>query len=122
MSRDALTLLVLAQAEQLAPIAWGWPPAATLVEEAMAFARGQAGMDSRSSQRIGTWARRWARVHPRLREFYARHADAPEVSAALWAILAHYPTPNGPTIGRLYALWEGQHGSRPGFDMFPKIT
>lgn len=117
----AATLLMLANARDLGPIS-DWPPAGALIDDVLDTARGNGGLSTLQVNRLRVWSSRYTRIHPKVREWYTRHASEPAVGAALWSVLDHRPAPQGAAYGRLMALWVEDYGTPPGFDLLPRMS
>lgn len=118
---NAAIIMLLGNAEDLAPI-HDWPPAGALVEEVLEIARGSGGgLSERDATRLRVWARRYQQLIPQVRDWYARHAGDGAVGAALWCVLDGRPSPSYAAYGQLVKLWEEDHGDRPAFDLCPRI-
>ena len=117
---DALALVLLASAQDLAPLC-GWPPAGALIDDVVETIQGRGGVTLWQMRRLRTWARRYQQLHPVLQEWYALHAGSPLASPVLWYVLDHRRAPSNVVYGKLCAMWEHDHGGRPSYDLMPRI-
>lgn len=112
-------LMVLARVRALAGLR-DWPPVGNLIDDAIAAARGHRGLTDMDAARLDRWAKRWEPIPAELREWFERNAGEACVSPMLWHVLDMRGRPSPGAVGRLYALWERQHGYRPPYSLTPR--
>lgn len=115
----------IALAVELAPLSplKDWQPVAELVEEVLSALRGHGSLSDRDIQRIRRWARRWPRLHPVLREWYAEVApkDARASRALLWLLTSGGELPPDSLRWAARAAMVEWTGREPAFDPLPRM-
>ena len=86
-------------------------------------ARGQGGLSPGEVNRLRTWAARWPRLRPALREFYATHHTDSAVSAALWLVLEGRGVTDRNHRRSLHIAWRraNPETTDPPFDLAPRL-
>jgi hypothetical protein len=115
----------IAFAVELAPLAplRDWPPVAETVGEALSALRGDGSVSERDVQRIRRWSRRWSRLHPVLRDWYAEVApkDDRVSRALLWLLTSAGEVPPDPLKWSTRAAMVEWTGRQPAFDPLPRM-
>lgn len=106
-----------------------WGPYARRLEAVAEAMRGGEGVTCHELNQLRTWAHRWERMDPQLREFYETQATPAwsrttlqdkAVSSALWRILEQTGERlEGWQYGTLKRLWIDQYGSEPSIEIAP---
>lgn len=115
----------IALAHELAPLAplRDWPPVAQLVDEILAALRGHGSISEREIQQVRRWSRRWTRLHPILRDWYAEAApkDARADRALLWLLSTDGGPPPDPLRWSVRAAMTEWTGRDCPFDPLPRL-
>lgn len=118
---SALVHAVLLEVKPLAVLS-SWEPVGARLEALTSAVRGTGTIEERDLTFLRSWARRWARLAPEVRDFYARHVQANDLETArvvLWRILEGRRA-DGWQIRRLESAWEQDHRAQPiGIDLAP---
>lgn len=119
----AAAIALACELQHLAPLR-DWTPVAETVDAVLDALRGDGGISEYEIQRIRRWSRRWRRINPILRDWYAQIApkDARASRALLWILTSAGEAPPDPIRWSARAAmteWTGRD-SIP-FDPVPRM-
>jgi hypothetical protein len=117
---SALPAMLHLELAPLAPLS-AWPTVAVELAALTTALRGGDGVTEAQIQRLQAWSRRWSRIRPSLRAWYATHAATDNrIGAALYHVL----NAKRPRIGVAYAAsyaYRDTTGHSPGIDLIPFV-
>lgn len=92
-----------------------WEPVGARLEALAGAIRGTGAVSECDLTLLRSWAARWARLDPAVRDFYVRHVQADDcetVRVVLWRVLEDRRAADW-QVRRLERLWEQDCGSQP---------